>query len=367
MQHRQNVMLNRLLYCLFWMFCFPRVTSAAELPLKFTDIVREEMRALDDASGFVSRISIENDDFGIQSCVGSGIVFSLPTLERIRHNFNIKQSRWLIRFLLAHEKAHQLQFRQYPIDKINSTNAISNRVKECQADLLAAKYCAMSADEGFGDQTTKDNFETAILEIFQYIFGLGNEDPLAGYPNPQARRTAARLGLSRGQVEKFRNLPQEVPQFASATRHLEIILDIRANENVLDWSLRQARRIVHFDNQACESLVLEKWDTKRIDLGDDVGAVKYTIAYRNAGKRLLYVEMEVQCITSDEADPDNTLKWQKWSVRNYEFPVKPGEKFLVEGRLDWRASKTLSKPRIIFPIKDDRALYSCRFVDSIGP
>jgi hypothetical protein len=341
---------------------FALASTVANGAQSVADILQEEMRALNEASNTRTELTVE-DEGGISSSPASGIMFSRTVFERIRRESNVKQLRGVIRFLVAHEQAHQIQFEKYGVDKMRSTNAEWNRLKECQADLLAAKYLTLSYDEAGDDPRVQKDINEALRDMLEVSFNLGEEEKGADHPNRQARRTATRLGAARGQLEKLKSLPQSEPLFAESRRHLEVVLDVRPSESLLDWSLRQARRIVHHDTAAYRSLSLEKQQVRISDKSLKAGTAAFDLSYTNRGNRPLRVDMEVQCVTAHSTDPEDTSRWQKWTVRNYEFTVGPGESYTARGQLGWQKIAGTTVPRLIVPVLHDTALVSCSFAD----
>ena len=326
-----------------------------------TDILQEEMRILNAASKLHTELMIE-DEGGITSTPRSGIMFSRSLLAKIQHESNVKQLRGIIRFLLAHEQAHQIQFQKYGLAKMQDKNVESKRLKECQADLLGAKYLAASYNEEGGDEREQREMNDALRDMLEVSFNLGDEERDADHPNRQARRTAARLGAARGQIEQLGLLGDD-PTASYMRNHLEVVLDVRRNESLLDWSLRQARRIIHYTEEAYHLVALKKQDVEISDEFAIKGTAKFGLDYTNRGMRPVHVDMEVQCVTASAEDPEDTSRWQKWSVRNYEFTLAPSGHYTVQGELEWQKIGRAVKPRLIVPIMNDTALICCKFGD----
>jgi len=325
------------------------------------DILQEEMRALNAASKLRTELAIE-DEGGITSTPKSGIMFSRSLLAKIQHESNVQQLRGIIRFLLAHEQAHQIQFEKYGVAKMQDKNVEWKRLKECQADLLGAKYLALSYNEKSGNEQEQTDMNDALRDMLEVSFNLGDEERNADHPNRQARRTAARLGAARGQIEQLRLLGDD-PTASYMRNHLEVVLDARPNESLLDWSLRQARRIIHYTEEAYHSVALDKQHIEISDESATKGTAKFGLDYTNRGMRPVHVDMEVQCVTASAEDPEDTSRWEKWSVRNYDFTLAPGEHYTVQGELEWQKIGKAVKPRLIVPVLNDTALISCKFED----
>jgi hypothetical protein len=335
-------------------------TAAAE---SLDEIVTTEIQALNEASNLHTQAKVV-DAGGITSDPRSGIFFSKAFFTRIQHEANVKQTRGIIRFLLAHEQAHQIQFQTYGVEKMRTGNSDLNRLKECQADMLAAKYLTLSLDEGGDDAAAQRDINEALREMLEVSFNLGDEERDADHPNRQARRTATRLGAARGQLEKLRKLPPGVPDFEYSRRHLEVVLDVRAGESLLDWSLRQSRRIVHYDPAAYRLLSLDKQNINISDKTLPSGTASFDLTYANHGSQSIRVDLEIQCVSTIPADPDDTSRWQKWSVRNFEFILKPGQLHNIRGELEWGTIAGATVPRVIVPVFHDTGLVSCKFAEN---
>lgn len=324
----------------------------------YEQVAKEEMALLNKIAQFVTPLTFSEDD-GIQSYPQSGITFSTSVLKRIFSQSNVKQKKWIIRFLLAHEDAHQLQFRTYSPEQVNVADAEIGRIKECQADILAAKYFGMSIDEGYAGTNANREFSQAIRDVLEVSFNLGDQERGANHPNREARRTATRLGLARAQYEKIILLPQNVEQFAASTRHMAVVLDIRDQESVMEWSKRLARRIVHYKAEVCNDLAISKIEITYSDKQLETGSATFHINYRNNGSHTLHADMEVQCVTTAALDPNDTSRWQKWTVRNFDFILAPNESFHADGQLTWQQTPDCPNPELIVPVRDDTALLSC--------
>jgi hypothetical protein len=201
-----------------------------------------------------------------------------------------------------------------------------------------------------------------IREVLRVAFNLGVKERDAYYPPPDQRLTAARLGMSRGTRDRLRQYAND-PRFVASAQQLERVLDMRAGEDELRWSLRLAKRIVHYDDAAVQALTLSDEATADFDENATSGMASFRLKYANSGNTAISVDMEVQCITAKEKDPDDVFSWEKWSVRNFQFRLEPGEEHIVSGVLPWDLGGNGKIARLIIPIKDKDALLSVEPVD----
>jgi hypothetical protein len=316
--------------------------------------IRDEMAAIDYVAGFKTDIGVTQGD-GTFSHPDAGIAVSLTELQRIRQESSVTKFREILRYILAHEKSHQVQYLQYSRKAVQSEDEEQRRIFECQADVLAGKYLI----ESLGAPKQED--QVAILDALQVAFDLGTEEytKYADHPSHEARRTAVRLGMAMGMIVLlWRRLPD--PPVAQMIQSLGEKIDLRAGEMPLEWSYRVSKRITHYTRAASSDLVLDdrdiQWDKRA-----ESPFVTFSLTYENVGRKTILVDMEVQCDSVSRDDPGDTKRWQKWSVKNFRFTLRPGQKYTAQGTLPWVATTDLM-PRIIFP-PTPTALMSVEYID----
>lgn len=321
---------------------------------EFDRMVKEEMLALDRVAGFRTIVTKGEGD-QIASQPEAGIIISPSQLDFIRKRSGVTKFQQVLRFLLAHEKSHQVQYLEYSARSVHLGPPELRRVYECQADILAGKYLI----ESFGEPKPED--QPAIEDALQVAFDLGTEafSDASTYPSHNGRRTAVRLGMTAGLITLLSaHVPD--PPAVQMINSLSGKANIRQGETVMIWSLRLAKKITHFTLDAWSKLSL---DDRKIewDKNPQHPIVTFSLAYKNTSTRTIAVDMEVQCVAADRSDPENAKYWQKWSAQNFIFSVGPGETHLVQGRLQWYGDPKFL-PVLIFPPKDT-ALMSARFID----
>jgi len=323
------------------------------------------MQAIDGVAGFSTPVWA-TDSGGTSSHPEAGIAVDLGEFERIRKRADVRQLRQFVRFILAHEKSHQIQYLLYSKASVKSEDPEQRRVYECQADILAGKLLA----ESFGSPTPQDL--QSITEALQVAFEIGTEEytGAADHPSHQARRTAVRLGMARGTMTNQLKLPPS-PYLAGMIASIAEKTDSLPGESVMDWSYRLAKKIVHYNRAAVADIRLDEnkinWDKRASN-----PFVNFSLTYKNVGKRTVKVDMEVQCALVPRDDSDDTLRWLKWSVKKFSFTLRPGQKFDASGTLMWGCDAPANSglcpdysklmPSLVFP-PDATALMSCEYID----
>jgi hypothetical protein len=297
------------------------------------------MDKLDDVAGFFSEISA-TDQGWTGSHPAAGVFVSVPQLDRIRQQSNVQFFPVILRLILAHEKAHQIQYREYGA-ALTQRPVAERRVYEAQADLLAGKDLTESIDAG-KPVPNNDGIEDAL----RVMFDLGSEQySLADHPSRESRRTAVRYGMAAGMITKFERMGGG-PALQSA-QILRQKIDMRTGEDALGWSLRLGRRLANFRRPAITDLVLTKEDIK-YNINGDPPIVSYSLTYRNNGTHPINVDLEVKCVSVARADPDDSMLWQLIAAKNYRFLLQPGQRKTLQDAQTWQATKDLY-PRLVLP------------------
>jgi hypothetical protein len=328
-------------------------------------MVIDQMTQLDKAAGFVTRV--RKTSKATSATFSEGIVVNIEDIKEYARRANVRQLRQYINFILAHEKSHEVLFMRDPRSSA-PRNAEEARLYECQADILAAKYMI----EVQGEPTTTDL--EAISDVLNVAFVIGTEGlSEAGHPTREQRRTAVRLGMSAGLFVKMSHLPP-TPELKQILDGLAEKLNMFYGEDVLPWSYRIAKKIIHYGRSASTEIVLLKDWVIDWDKNPRNPYVKYKFVYKNVGNRRIRIDMEFQCTWVSKDDPTDTFRWQKWSVKNYRFELTPGQTYTAEGSMIWgvldpnAVTVDFSKhfPRFIAPADNSFALISFEYADSSG-
>ena len=82
-------------------------------------------------------------------------------------------------------------------------------------------------------------------------------------------------------------------------------IGMNQGEQPLKWSLRAARRVVHYSRPSIIDLVLTNQEIN-YDKRAENPVVTYALTYKNFGKRALNVDLEVQSVSVPRDDRNNT-------------------------------------------------------------
>ena len=269
-----------------------------------------------------------------------GIIVGLEQVEDIRQNSRVSQFPQILFWLLAHEMAHQVQFKVYGAS-LAALPPAERQVYEAQADILAGKFLL----ERLPINATEEE-NRAITEALRVAYDLGTEQySPADHPSHDARLTAVRLGMAAGMQAKLRQRPE--PDAQGSAMVLAQKIDIRPGEDVLPWSLRTARRATNQVLADIVNLVLVQEDFV-FDTDPMHPLASYWLTYENRGQDLLNIDLEVLCVAAARQDRDDNQRWQWTSARNYQFPLPAGATYTVTGAVQWYGDNVLF-PRIVAP------------------
>lgn len=332
------------------------------------------------------------DNNTITSNQNDTIYFNISDLNKISSITNIPNRIFILRFILAHEFVHQLQFDEYKNNnKIFSNDDISRTLLEAQADILGGYiWFKLSVSQIFAiNKLNSGESDKVALDLYEIMYNLGiRENLLSSHPSKKDRQLAFKLGISHASIQYFQSLSDN-PQFYNKTSYTvqdvqrivseyNRINDYMNNETEMQWSYRQAKKIVNYDRKICTNLVLITDQTKRLKFygtKSDPGSpyVVYNLEYKNIGNRSIKVEMEVYLA---HIKRDSILKsnyYKKVNVNQYKYSLKPKESYTIKDSLRWDrcdfdntnvtglASDYM--PRLVYPGSNEDALFSCSFVD----
>jgi hypothetical protein len=310
---------------------------SSDQPLEVS--LKQENEALEHYFGFPTAIWV-CEGCKMSSHPSAGIIVDLKQLAKVRQQADIQQFGAVLRFLLAHEKAHQVQYRQYSAS-ISEAPEGERQAYEAQADILAGKYLISTLNRPWEQDQTQ-----AVVDALRIAYDLGTEQyAIADHPSHGARLTAVRLGMSAGMVVKLNQLGTP-PALSSATE-LARKIDIEPADDQVAWSLRTARRVINYRLPAIVSLVATE---KRIQFNKTAAnpTVLYDITYENRGDRSITVDLEVQSVAVPRDDLEDIFKWQKIDSASHRLSMPAHSKTVVSGVLRWHADADL-EPRVIFP------------------
>lgn len=334
--------------------------------IELDKIVIEEMTTINKLAGFSSKVWKSKTLNTKADHERGGVIVKFSELDEYAKRVGVKQMRQFLILVLAHEVTHLIQEARYEDYRSKEISADRKRLFECQADILAGKY--LSETQGEPDQT----FKEAIIDALKVAHAIaeGNGSGESTHPSPEQRRTAVQLGMASGLIDRLNKLPR-TRENDSMIWTIADKIDRLPGEMPLDWSMKIARRVIHVDDIALKDIVVTKSDI-RWDTDPRNPFVKFDYAFKNEGVRVVKLELEFQCVLVLRADSENTLEWKKWSVKNYQVRLKPGEQFIAKNQLLWGGDAAsvlpavdLKKfmPKFLAPIERKNALFSAQYDD----
>ncbi|WP_405296807.1 ImmA/IrrE family metallo-endopeptidase [Algibacter sp. Ld11] len=328
----------------------------------------------------------------------SGNIISLPN-KTIRLNIDkinsiVKSSNsivkeYIIRFIVAHEFAHQMQYQAYK-DHPNYMNndLVSRTIIETQADILASLMLLYINFELFDFIKQKP---LLINEIFEELLNVAieigsNEHTIGTHPNKRDRALAFRLGFTNGLGYIYDQRVKANPAlnikmgltpeiFKKQMDYILNFVDNKNDEELFAWSYRQAKKILNYDRKVSNNLVLITPPNQRITFhtGKSHPYVDYDLTYKNIGNKSIIIEMEVFVSLINRINPKSAKSFRKLNVNHYSFYLPPQGTYRIQDKLRWDKGENdphgileISKdqmPSIIYPnINTPDAIYSCSYV-----
>lgn len=319
-------------------------------------MLAEEAARLDRTTGFATPVRIT--DGPIAANPQYGILINKERLLSFLNNSQMNAMRDLIQVVLAHEKAHWIQYRDERYGyQILRWDMERKRIIECQADLLAGKYFI----ETFGSAKAKrlenpipltaaDRTQANIKDILQLAFDLGSYESTSNrgsdiHPGRQARRIAFRLGMSVGGMEFAKREIARLSRSSESGKDqliqnyrdmIDIIMYKTAfspqQMDIMDWSFWQASRITHYNTAASRNMSFvinkEQWNKN-----SNNPTVTYSITVQNNGERPIKSDFAIQCDWFPKEDIRNTKESLLISTKSYRFTLMPGEKRTLDASL----------------------------------
>ena len=297
-----------------------------------------------------------------RSKLGGRVIINTYQLKNLIKQLDIKYQVYIIRLVIAHELAHQIQYRHYGKEN-------SQLLNECQADILAGyllflclgeEYLQRRADTGKADLGP---FVEKLLDPLNAIFELGdNYTRDHVHPRKEQRRTAFRDGVFYGNIwylDAVINDPKTdkslIPTLKTKLLDYQKLLDYRYPDNLVTWSQRRAKKILNQDTEACNNLIFFnewEWDTTAAN-----PYLTYRHVIRNIGKQPVSIEFNDQIYTVLRDDGNNSLYWAPRRSNMHSVTIQPGAKKDITDRLKWEATKVLM-PRYITP-GSKNSIFSC--------
>lgn len=301
---------------------------------------------------------------------GSKIVINLPQLRDLIKGVEEKHAVDIVRMILAHELAHQMQYRYYG-------RVFNLLLNECQADILAGFLLFQLKGQDFFTwideqkiQHQDDSRMQKKLGLFSQelsasltvIFNLGDVYIDNDHPRSEERRRALREGIAYGNLWLFNSINND-PRILKENKTTSLqyekkykeLLGYLPEDNVIIWSLRQAKKIVHNPRKNCKNIVVYndfKWNTSANN-----PYITYYQKLQNIGSNIITINFYNQVNTVSRKEPNNTLLWNLISNRSFSITLKPGETKIINDSLQWVASETQMPS--YNPLGDNNSFYYC--------
>lgn len=299
--------------------------------------------------------------------MGRKIIINIPELKRLTAFVGNAHAKDVVRLLLAHELGHQLQYThsgERPVTVVN----------ECQADILAGylitqRYYTEIATLPATQQSTEINrLKDVMIAIYSSMYLLGNEYDLGNnHPRNDQRKVALRDGISYSHLYMYtiaKNTPSNPlssdPNTGKAIRKIQENLNYLTDDNVMTWSFRHAKRIIHINPEYCKELIFESthdWHTSADD-----PYVLYEQKITNPGNKKITITYYNQVYTSLRKDPRNPFHWNIISTAAHTKTINPGATITFSGKLEWYADDSIM-PSFLTPERPG-ALYTCSCLEN---
>ncbi len=313
-------------------------------------------------AGISSRIYLSPIRVDI-SVPGKGIYLSRPVLQRILNDSIVSgYAEFIIQFLVAHELAHQIQFKNYTQNMSNISSCEIRRLYECQADILAggmiSQLYRLDDSVALGSR-----FTPLMVHALDFVYKIGDdENSITAHPSAIQRRSAFRLGLA---------FPILMSKLYSNNSNISESIDYRNNEDSLTWSLRLARHIIHFPNAASKYIIytnpsdeefeqLTIWDTSK----RNPFVVFKTGYFKNTGDKPIKIFLQSRLVGKEREYWEPSKPFLQGRVKNLEVKLMPGDSSYFNGKLNWWGLATANRmPALIIP-PDNEALYDAQLESS---
>jgi hypothetical protein len=307
----------------------------------FDDRITSEVTGIAKVWSLSPRIEFADDALLAARPDGS-IQISRGPLQAVLERAGPKAQADSLRWLLAHEMWHLVQFRKIGSDLFNRSDEY-RRVIECQADVMAGHYLFNTISANFMEKT---DALTAVGNIPQSV-ALISHGPRT-HPAETDRRVAIQFGMSRAFYD-------HVGQIVGAEHAQEVkdniarLMNFAPGDPVDEWALTQCKKITHYDKS---NAFLERGKTDiSWNKNGDPPTVDFNITYRNIGDKTLRVSLEVLSASIPRDARAERARWQRQQTFNQTVEIAPRATHTVSGTLYWYADDDLM-PRLVYPLEE---------------
>ncbi len=287
----------------------------------------------------------------------SGIYFGKSYFIEQAKRMSPEDYLFLVRFIITHELAHQIQFRIYD-SLFMQDDCEKKQLFECQADVVSGIMMGRLYDLTSESSTNRD-IQT-IEAGLAFIYDQGdNEYGVSLHPTPIARRSAFRYGLGYKVSNKNRLIIEKAPD------------DFFSSADSIRWSFEIAKMIMHYPIANAHKIICIQSDTSW-EKGIDHPYVHFRETYLNTGSKPIRVNIIYE-VCGDKAyhrrlyhDTVSTHAKLAGDSKWVSVIIEPGKKSEITGALNWlNVSTTDYMPTMIFSRNED-ALYSAEELNSEG-
>lgn len=335
-------------------------TNEGELARSVENIFNEIRKEF----GVAATLSLTDNSVS-DSDPNGNVTIGIRWLEGIFKNAEVSASVETIRFVVAHELWHQVQFQDGDSSLFEASE--TRRVLECEADLAAARYiyrvAGLSVDSH--ENTMQEFIEAArAVERLAQSVGLPLHSA-ADHPTQEQRRKAVVFGLSRGIVDQFSSSDFDNEIDYNTYERLRRVLDLANGESDRMWSRRICERIVNFRQEALSGIKVEEpeinfvRDEQNESIQGDV--VYFNLPYVNVSNQAVRVSLAVQSVSVPRDDRHNLAESLIVAAGSEVFDLEPGAMHVVSGVMPWFATEELM-PALIFSPAQEGALISAEFI-----
>ncbi len=349
-------------------------------------IMIDEMQRLNSKFGLSVQLWLWNSG-KIKADFEKGIIVDMKSLANYKNMLNNTNYFTAVRLILAHEFAHFLQYKKYK-QELTDISLMSSIIYECQADIIAGKYCNESIAESMVEKKVKAYQDKVPLEkvdslvILEKTFNLdalklfyqigAHENETSDHPFNEQRLLAVKLGIEAGKLymldlasQKYDNIlsredMKSILSKRSALAFNSKLTDPYNFDSIMYWSLWQAKRVIHYNFEATKNLIISwnpeiKWDTS-----SDNPYVYYEYSLLNTGNKTMICDFQVRCDAVLRNNPDSNIYSGFLQSRDYSIELLPKQHKLIKDKLNWTYWDKKYMPRMISP-SDPTSLLSCRF------
>ena len=310
----------------------------------------------------------------------SNIVLNVKEIEKYTNDSSINFKSLFVRFVIAHELGHKIQFGGYSRDVINESKGEQLVFLECDADILAGFIIGqifytielphLTNQSNFNIEAYTQKRSSDIFKVYMQIIKMDKvNEKIKTHPSNDQRLVAVRQGillstwsiynfvfsneqlstskLSDPEVEKDENM------YDMLTKGLGLYSS-KTGVNPFLWAHEEAIRIIHENGSLARDLV--RYDEEiNWDKSPAHPTVYFSFRIVNYNSRTVRFSGKVFTEIVLRTDPKNVIKLAPIDAFVFDQTLFPGQDIRLSGELHWLAEKEYM-PHIVLP-GYDRSLY----------